>query len=153
MKNKTRNLFQRLRNRRGAASVEFALVAAFGGLFILLFGVIELGRAMFILGSANEATALGARVAIVCDMNDSRIKQRMTQIMPILKPENILISYYPANCSASGGNASTSCQSVTVSIAPGMKIDFVIPFVPLRLNLPEFTTTLTRESMNSAGCA
>ena len=143
----------RLKWQRGVAAVEFALVAAFGGLFIVLFGVIELGRVLYMMNSANEATALGARVAIVCDMNDDRILKRMQQVMPTLTADNVSISYYPGNCTPNGGTSKTACQSATVSIASGMKIDTVVPFVPLSITLPEFKTTLTREAMNSSECA
>ena len=149
----TKSRQARLRWQRGAAAIEFALVAAFGGLFILLFGVIELGRVMYMMNTANEATALGARVAIVCDMDDDRIYQRMAQVMPTLRDSEIDIRYYPANCTATGGANATSCQSVTVSIASNMKINTVVPFIPLSIKMPKFSTTMTREAMDSAGCA
>ena len=145
--------YRRTRWQRGAAAVEFALVAAFGGLFILLFGVLELGRVLFVMNAANEATAIGARTAIVCDMNDQRIRDRMIQVMPTLKAANIDISYYPSGCTPTSGADTVACQSVTVSIASGMKIDTVIPFVPLSITLPPFTTTMTREAMDTGGCA
>lgn len=152
---KTHAKAQKLRTRwqRGSAAVEFALVAAFGGLFILLFGVIELGRVLMAMNSANEATALGARVAIVCGMNDSQIKARMMQVMPTLKPADIAVSYYPGDCTPAGGVGNSACQTVTVSIVPDLKINTVIPFVPVSIELPEFRTTMTREAMDSAGCA
>lgn len=143
----------RRRFQQGAAAVEFALVAAFGGLFILFFGVIELGRVLFTMNAANEATAIGARTAIVCDKNDDLILNRMKQVMPNLKASNVDISYYPSSCAATAAPGATACQSVTVSIVQGMKIDTVIPFVPLSITLPAFTTTMTREAMDTDECA
>jgi Flp pilus assembly protein TadG len=137
---------------RGAAAVEFALVAVFGGLFILLLGVFELGRVLYLMNTANEATVLGARVAIVCGMGDARILQRMQQVMPILTANDVTINYSPAGCSASGASGTSVCRSVSVSIAPTVKIKTVVPFVPAEIPLPAFATTLTREAMDSAEC-
>ena len=151
MRNRTkpqrRHLWQ-----QGGAAVEFALVAAFGGLFILLLGVFELGRALYVMSSANEATTLGARVAIVCGKDDSRILQRMRQVMPMLADSDVQISYTPNGCSENSNSGGTPCVSATVTIASGLKIKTVIPFMPAEITLPAFTSTLTREAMDSASC-
>jgi len=138
--------------QRGATAVEFALVAAFGGLFILLIGVFELGRALYVMSYANEATTLGARVAIVCGKDDSRILQRMRQVMPTLAESDVQIGYTPTGCSESSNTGGTPCVSATVTIRSGLKIKTVIPFLPAQIPLPAFTTTLTREAMDSASC-
>ncbi len=147
-----RQVFLRRRHERGAAAVEFALVAAFGGLFILLLGIFELGRVMYVMNSANEATTLGARVAIVCGKDDSRILERMRQVMPTLADSDVQISYAPGGCSASNDNGGAPCVSATVAIVSGLKISTVIPFLPAEISLPAFTTTLTREAMDSTSC-
>lgn len=141
------------RRQQGATSVEFALVSAFGGFMIALFAAIETGRVLFMMNSANEATELGARVAVVCDANDPRIKQRMQQIMPSIDPAKISITYGPAGCASSAQAARETCDTVTVSIAPGMKVDAVIPFVNFGFDMPAFATTKPREAMDSSMCA
>ena len=138
--------------QRGSATIEFALVAALGGLFTVLLGTLELGRAMFYLNTATEATRLGARIATVCDANDQSIKSGMTNMLPLLKPENIAIVYTPQGCASSSTSARNSCQLVSVSILSGVKVDMVIPFVPFSFELPAFTTSLSREAMNTASC-
>lgn len=144
---------KRYRQRqRGSTAVEFALVSAFGGLFVALIGAMELGRVLFYLNTANEATRLGARIAVVCDANDTMIKSRMTYLLPVLQSEKITVSYSPAGCASSAENARNTCQSVTVAIT-GLQIDTVIPFVPFSVTMPSFRTTLSREAMNSANCA
>ncbi len=140
------------RRQRGAAALEFALVASFGGFMVLLFGAIEVARVMFFMSSANEATELGARLAVVCDANASEIKQRMQQVFPSLTPENIAIEYYPAGCTVDAETARAECDAVKVSIAPGMHIDTVIPFVDVEFDMPAFATIKTREAMDSANC-
>lgn len=143
----------RYRQRQGgAAAVEFALVSAFGGLLIVLIGSLELGHVLFYLNTANEATRLGARIAVVCDANDAMIKSRMTDLLPVLQPDKISVSYAPDGCASSAENARKTCQLVTVSIT-GLQIDTVIPFVPFSVTMPSFSTTLPREAMNSDNCA
>ncbi len=53
-----------MKTQRGAAMVEFALIALL--FFIILFGIIEFGRAFFTYNTLVEATRRGARVAAVC---------------------------------------------------------------------------------------
>lgn len=136
--------------QRGAAAVEFALVSALF-LMALLIGIVELGRAFFYMNASAEATRLGARIAVVCDKGatDAFIKAQMAQRVSVLTDGNITIAHSPANCSA---NTSPLCESVTVSIT-GATFDTVIPFVPLTWTLPAFATTLSRESLDSAGGA
>ena len=138
--------FQRIRHslpsrQRGVAAVEFALVA--GLFFTLLLGIMEMGRILFYWNSAAEATRLGARIAVVCDLNDADIKIRMRRILSILPNNKISIAYQPSGCDVN------SCQSVQVSILPGVSVATYIPYAPLSLSLPSFTTTLPRESMRS----
>ncbi|MDB5764989.1 MAG: Flp pilus assembly protein TadG [Herminiimonas sp.] len=130
------------RNRqRGVAAVEFALVSSL--FFTLLIGMMEMGRMMFYWNSAAEATRFGARMAVVCDLNDADIKAQIQMRLPILPIDKIGISYQPAGCNVD------TCQYVSVSILGGVSIATAIPFVPLTLSLPPFSTTLPRESMRS----
>lgn len=131
--------------QRGQAAVEFALVSAI--FLTLLIGVMEVSRVLFYLNTAAEATRLGARLAVVCNINDPVITQRMVSMLGILSPANIEISYQPASCNIA------TCESVTVSIAQGqngLNIDTFVPLIPLTLQMPAFATTLPRESLSSA---
>jgi len=88
-----------VRRQKGAAAVEFALIAMV--FFILLIGVLEMGRVLFTWNAAAEATRYGARVAAVCDINDSAILSRMQDIMPNLEAANVSVSYLPSGCNQS----------------------------------------------------
>ncbi len=125
----------------GAAAIEFALVCSL--LFTLLFGLMEMARMLFYWNSAVEATRYGARMAIVCDLNDVDIKTKMRTKLAILPTSKIKIDYEPAGCTVD------TCQAVTVSILSGVAVTTFIPYVPLALTLPPFSTTLPRESMLS----
>jgi len=132
------------RSQCGAAVVEFALVAAV--FFTLLIGIMEMGRILFYWNTAAEVTRLGARMAVVCSKADADgIKAKMVALFPTLSVGDIDINYQPAGCTAA------NCEWVTASIAPSTPIDTFIPFVPLSLTMPAFSTTLSRESMDSSG--
>jgi Flp pilus assembly protein TadG len=144
----------RIRHRpgqAGVATVEFALIAA-GILFPLLVGIMEFGRIIFYWNAATEATRLGARLAVVCDMDDSTVKSRMTALFPVLDASDIRIAYEPAGCNA------TSCLQVRVSVEKPEPEHTVLRdyrtsspaafrFLP---TFPPFSTTLPRESMRSS---
>ena len=125
----------------GAAAIEFVLVCSL--LFTLLFGMMEMARMLFYWNSAVEATRYGARMAVVCDLDDAGIKTKMRTRLTILPISKIQIQYEPAGCTVD------TCQAVTVSILSGVAVTTFIPYVPLTLTLPPFSTTLPRESMLS----
>jgi Flp pilus assembly protein TadG len=131
--------------QRGAALVEFALVAMI--FFVLLIGIFEFGRLMFTWNTAVETTRRGARLAVVCDMNDAQIKARMEQMLPVLRDGDIQITYLPSGCDVD------TCLSVTVEILPGSQAaaayQYVIPLINSNWKIPAFSTTLTRESLQN----
>jgi Flp pilus assembly protein TadG len=131
----------RVASIRGAAAVEFALVSLV--FFTVLFGAMEMARLLYYWNSAAEVTRLGARIAVVCDLDDSEIKARMEGLLPLLTDATITVSYAPAGCDVN------SCQSATVSLAATTPIQTYIPFVPLSILMPAFQTSLPRESMQS----
>lgn len=124
----------------GAVAVEFALIASI--FFTLMIGIMEMSRVLFYMNTAAEVTRLGARVAVVCDVNSPIVKSKMINMLGILAATDITVNYLPSGCS------SDTCQSVTVSVAKN--VNTFIPFVPLTISLPSFSTTLPRESLTSA---
>lgn len=150
MKSRRFHLRRRPHRQTGAAAVEFALLSALF-LIALLLGIVEIGRALFLINATAEATRLGARIAVVCDVSAGQqdlIRARMRQYaLTVLPTDHIAIDYAPANCSPG------TCRSVTVSVLPGATFPTFIPFVPLTWELPAFATTLPTESLDSAGGA
>ncbi|WP_430229539.1 TadE/TadG family type IV pilus assembly protein [Nitrosomonas communis] len=128
-------------HQRGVAAVEFALIASI--LFTALIGVMEMSRVLFYWNTATEATRLGARLAVVCNQDATAIKTKMQAMLSVLGSSNITVDYLPSGCD------SNTCTSITVGIT-GLTVSTVIPFVPLNINMPSFSTTLPRESMDSA---
>lgn len=129
------------RRQRGAAAVEFALVAIV--FFMLLIGIVEMGRVLFTWNATAEATRYGARVAVVCPKNDPAILARMQKIMPALTAGNVVVTYTPTGCSVA------NCQQVSVRVQ-NVPVTTLIPVAAATLMVPPFTTTLPRESMLDA---
>ena len=139
------NTTHRPSRQRGVAAVEFAIVSSL--LFTVLFGVMEMGRLLWTWNAAVEATRFGARLAVVCDLNDSHIKSRMISRLPSLTNGNIVVTYL--NPPAADNTCTTAtCKAVKVSLT-GYTHQTIIPFVPLSLTLPPFGTTLRKEFMSS----
>ncbi|WP_175775015.1 TadE/TadG family type IV pilus assembly protein [Burkholderia anthina] len=135
--------FPRLRRRaeRGSTIVEFALIASI--LIMLLVGIFEFGRVLFYWGTASEAVRLGARTAIICDVNSAGVAKRVTSMLPLLADANVSVTYTPSGCDV------TSCTFVTVSVT-NVTVKTMIPFVKVAVTMPPFTTTLPRESLTSS---
>jgi hypothetical protein len=92
--------------QKGAALVEFAIVAPV--FFAIVFGLIEFGRAYFVVNTLTEMTRRGARVASVCPPTDPRIYQQtlfnspvstsqQSRIVNTVLLNNIKLEYFDAD--------------------------------------------------------
>jgi Flp pilus assembly protein TadG len=146
------------RHQSGLATVEFALVA--GVLLIVILAVIDVSRLYFSAATLNEATRRGARVAAVCPVNDPAIAQIAvfntsgdTGASPMvhgLETQHVDVMYLDANGAAvasPGGAGFTNIRYVRVRINGGFQMQTIIPGIPQLLPVPDFATTLPRESL------
>lgn len=127
--------------QRGAAAVELALVSIL--LIAMIVGIVEFALVMYTYATAIEATRVGARLAVVCDVDEATVKARMKQMLGTLDAANISITYPAGGCSAA------TCDPVTVRIQD-VTYHAAIPLVPLSFPIPAFATSLPRESLSSA---
>ena len=137
----------------GLSTVEFALVA--GVLFILIFAVIEVGRGFFVASALDEATRRGARMAVVCPINDPAIFQAAAfnnALIPDLDAGDISVEYLDAN----GGIIATPAVPASFLLIRYVRVRVVgyqhqmfIPFATALgpFFMPEFATVLPRESL------
>lgn len=132
----------RARLQAGVTSIEFALVALLV-FFPLLLGCMELGRWLFTLNAAAETTRWGVRLAVVCDLNDERARQKMHDTLGEVA-DSLLIEYWPKDCTRE------TCTSVTASLA-NATFTPLIPYFGVTLPIPAFRSTLPREALDSAG--
>ncbi|NIL94127.1 MAG: pilus assembly protein [Woeseiaceae bacterium] len=140
------------RRQRGLAIVEFAIVAAV--LFILIFAVIEVGRAFFVAATLDEAARRGARMAVVCPVNDPAISQAAAfdnAVIPDLDASDISVEYLSIAGNPLGSPATTDFRQIRfIRVAVvGYQHQMFIPFATalLPFTMPDFTTVLPRESL------
>lgn len=139
--------------------MEFAIVGSL--LLMLLFGVIEFGRALFVANALAEGTRRGARVAAVCPINDPLVAQATilasngsSAIASGLTTSNVAVSYLNATGAPIANPAAsfTAIQYVRVSIV-GYTQQLLIPFAPASIAMPSFAATLPIESLGYAPTA
>lgn len=146
--------------QRGLSTVEFALVA--NVVFILMFGVFEVARAYFVYAALDEVTRRGARVAVVCPINDPAIGQMAifnasgdggpSRLVSGLTPANINVEYLDQknNVIANPADAAGFIQIRYVRVrVVGYQHQMIVPFVSGITNffMPEFAAVLPRESL------
>lgn len=142
----------------GVYVVEFAILGLL--LFVLLFGVLEVGRLLFTVNTLNESVRRGARLAAVCQIQDPVILRRAvfaevgkatSSIIGNLDTADLVLSYLDANGAPVKSPDSTgfgSIRFVEVSIR-GFQFNLLIPVVGRGITLQLFRSVLPRESLGS----
>ena len=103
------NRLQR-RARRGAALVEFAVVAPI--LMLILLGTIEFGRVMLLKNSVTAAAREAAREATLPSSTEQTVTDAATNYTDQVSPETATVSISPLLISVEAGDMIT----VTVTI-------------------------------------
>jgi Flp pilus assembly protein TadG len=144
------------RRQRGTTTVEFAIIGTV--LMVVVFSVIEFGRALFVINVLTEATRRGARMAAVCPVGDPKPAQvavfanggTNSTLVSGLTTANVQVQYLDtagAVIAAPGTAAGFSLiRYVRVSIV-GFTQTLLIPLHITAVPLSGFSTTLPRESL------
>lgn len=141
-----------MNRQRGVTTVEAAIVGAVA--LTVLFGVIEIGRALFVWNTLAEATRRGARVAAVCPMNHLSIKRvailsrpdgpDTSPAVPGLSTANVAVEYLQDDGSTATSYSQTHYVRVSIT---GYAYTLFIPFIMPTITAPPFSTTLPSESL------
>ena len=134
------------RYQSGVYVVEFALVSIL--LLTVLLGIIDFGRIMFLWNASAEATRVGARISVVCDIGAKRVLSVMGKFAPV-DQSTVRIDWYDSSGNVSTACTASNCVGVSVSIS-GLTITPVSPasFIGFSsLTVPPFSTYLSREIM------
>jgi len=139
--------------QRGLSTVEFAIVALV--LFMMIFAVIEVGRAFFVASALDEASRRGARMAAVCPVNDPAISQAAAfnnAVIPNLDAGDIVVEYLDgtgANVGAPGTAAGFRLIRYVRVRVVGYQHQMFIPLLTVLgpFFMPEFAAVLPRESL------
>jgi Flp pilus assembly protein TadG len=132
-------------NECGATLVEYSIA-----LLVFLsatFAVLEFGRALWVHNALADAARRGARYAVLHSANDvDNVKNVVVYgapeggekaSVPNLTVDNVAVSY-----SDFGLNKGTVSVSVT-----NYQFQFVVPIIGTTIAMPDYTTTLTGESV------
>jgi hypothetical protein len=140
----------------GVTTLEFAIVGA--TVLLVLFGVIEMARAVFVLNALGETTRRAARMAAVCPVGDPAITEvalfnapgdgMSTRIVRGLGPGNIAVEYIAGDGAAIADPVADFGQIRFVRTrVVNFQHQMLIPFADYLFTTPEFATTLRRESL------
>jgi Flp pilus assembly protein TadG len=126
--------------RRGVAAVEFAIVAPV--MFLLTFGMIEVGSIMMIKNSVTQASRIGARTASLPNSTNATVESRISQELQLMNLTTAVVELSPANVTQvpPGGNV-----SVTVRINP-TSVTWLPRFLGLNLAEISAQATMRRET-------
>jgi len=81
------------RKRRGATTVEFAIVAI--PLFLFIFASIEMGRAFMCVNSMEEAARTGCRAAILKRATEDKVEAEVAEVMDLAGISNHTVEISP----------------------------------------------------------
>ncbi|WP_044874908.1 TadE/TadG family type IV pilus assembly protein [Pseudomonas sp. LFM046] len=149
------------RKMRGVYVVEFAVIGLL--LFIVLFGVLELGRLYFTVNALNETVRRGARLASVCNISDPVILRRAifntaadtgaSSLIANLDTADLTLTYLDENGATvanpsdlASANGFRAIRYVQVQVA-NFTFDLMIPVLGGTITLPVFRSVLPRESL------
>lgn len=139
----------------GQSGVVLLELAVSGLLFFgLVFAIIEFGRFMLTVGTAAEATRIGARLAAICTTGPTdtagqgRVRntviswvQSVGYKVPAAQTGTWLsFDYQPTGCTAA------TCTSVEARIN-GFAANLMIPIKPLNITVPPLPARVMREPM------
>lgn len=149
-----RRFLGKAQTQRGVTTVEFAIVSAV--LFVVLFGIIEFGRALFVINALTEATRRGARMAAVCPVNDPMPAEvavfgnggSTSTVVSGLTTANVLIQYLDTTGTVITDPTTDFSQIRYVRAEiHNFSLPLFIPFIMPTLSLSGFPATIPRESL------
>jgi hypothetical protein len=142
--------------QKGMTLVEFAIIGAVA--LMMIFAVLEIARAFFVANALTEATRRGARMAVVCPINDPAIAQVATFNVPgggntspivrCLDTSDFVLEYLgrAGNVISSPADNFLAIRYVQLRVV-NFEHELLIPYANITFTMPEFSTRLPRESL------
>lgn len=112
--------------RRGAAAVEFAVIAPL--MFMLVLGLLEMGRAVMVSNLVINASREGARKACLSTMTVSEVDTWVKQYLQQSGVPSTAVTVSITNQSTTGGGYSTTSSLSGVSSGMGVEVTVSVPF-------------------------
>jgi len=146
----------------GQTLVEFALVVLI--FLVVLFAILEFGRALWTYNTIVQATRAGARFAVVetPTATDVEVKRFVVYhnssgtgvpVLPGLATSNVTVNYWkikPDDGTYIPPTPDKYAADVVQVGVTGYTFNFIVPIFGSGITLPAFTTTLTLEGLGSS---
>ncbi len=141
-------------SQSGTTTIEFAIIGTV--MMVIVFGIIEFGRALYTINVLTEAARRGARMAAVCPVGDPKPASvaifasgnGTSSVVSGLTTANVQIQYLDSNGNAI---ANPSANFATISYVQASIVGFTMPlYIPVilpTLHLSGYSATLPRESL------
>ena len=131
-------------SERGATLVEFSIAATV--FLTVMFGVIEFGRALWTHNALTDAARRGARYAVVHKQIEiADVKNVVVYGDPAGGTKPVVENLTTDNVQVNYNGFTLDGGTVQVTIT-GYEFNFVVPIVSTKIQMPNYTTTLTGES-------
>jgi len=132
--------------------------------FLILFGIVEIGRALFVWNGLADITRRAARIAAVCPPNDPDITRVAiynavtdgsdSSIIQGLNPADIRLRYFASDMTPELNPETTTgfsnvryVQASIIGGEDGYQHQMLIPTLNIKLTPPDFATTVPAESL------
>ena len=131
-------------DQRGSTLVEFAIGATV--FLMVMFAVIEFGRALWVHNALSDAARRGVRYAVTHSSADTTaVKNVVVYDDPAGGTQPLVDNLTTSNVDVSYSNFGLNGGTATVSIT-SYQFQFVFPIVSTSIQMPAYATTLTAES-------
>ena len=133
------------KGERGATLVEFSIAATV--FLTAMFGVIEFGRALWVHNALTDAARRGARYAVLnSSANAAQVKNVVVYGDPAGGTKPVVPNLTTGNVSVNYSSFALNKGTATVGIT-NYKFQFVLPLLGTTITMPNYSTTLTGESV------
>jgi hypothetical protein len=150
-----------LSRQKGTTTVEFAIIGML--FFIILFGIVEMGRALFVWNGLADITRRAARIAAVCPPNNTSVARAAiynaaddgstSSVISGLDPADVKIEYLSStlvpvpNPDTTGFSTVKYVRASIDTSDTGYTHQLLIPPTNIKLTPPDFATTVPAESL------
>jgi hypothetical protein len=129
---------------RGASLVEFSIAATV--FLMVMFAVVEFGRALWTHNALADAARKGARYAVLNEQSKiDEVKRVVVYGNPEGDGQPILENLTTDNVDVDYDGFGMDVGTVQVTIKE-YDFKFIVPIVSTKIQMPKYTTTLTGES-------
>lgn len=131
-------------SERGSTLVEFSIAATV--FLMVMFAVIEFGRAVWTHNALSDAARRGARYAVISpEANEANVKNVVVYGNPSGGTKPVVDGLTTDNVEVDYEGFGLDVGTVQVTVKE-YQFKFVVPVIGTKIQMPKYTTTLTGES-------